>query len=166
MFLTIWQLSLKRHFSHKSCEIFQVSQEPPDNNTTKKTRSVYNNESLHEDQVIMKFTWKNLSNNHSNGIKEINGDIINENYYPHERNLGTVFEKVVKNFLLRFAEICWGLLRFTEFYWALLRFAENCWGLLNITEHCWDLLRIVEDCWALLSFTEHYWVILSSADFY
>ena len=146
MFLTIWQLSLKRHFSHKSCEIFQVSQEPPDNNTTKKTRSVYNNESLHEDQVIMKFTWKNLSNNHSNGIKEINGDIINENYYPHERNLGTVFEKVVKKFLLRFAEICWYLLSFTE--------------------HCWDLLRIVEDCWALLSFTEHYWVILSSADFY
>ena len=84
---------------------FQVSQEPPDNNVTatKKTRSVYNNESLHEDQVIMKFTWKNLSNNQSNGIKETNGhgDIINENYYPHERNLGTVFEKFVKN--LRFA---------------------------------------------------------------
>ena len=164
MFLTIWQLSLKRHFSHKSCEIFQVSQEPPDNNTTKKTRSVYNNESLHEDQVIMKFTWKNLSNNHSNGIKEINGDIINENYYPHERNLGTVFEKVVKNFLLRFAEICWGLLRFTEFFWVLLSIAEICWKLLRIAEYYWALLRFAEDCWGLLGIIEFYRALLSNTE--
>ena len=158
MFLTIWQLSLKRHFSHKSCEIFQVSQEPPDNNTTKKTRSVYNNESLHEDQVIMKFTWKNLSNNQSNGIKETNGhgDIINENYYPHERNLGTVFEKFVKNLI--FAG--W------KDYWDLLSYNENCWTLLSIAEYFRESLSIAEFfVWGLLSIAEvcH---LLSSADHY
>ena len=130
-------------------DFFKVSQEPPDNNVTatKKTRSVYNNESLHEDQVIMKFTWKNLSNNQSNGIKETNGgDIINENYYPHERNLGTVFEKFVKN--LRFAvwKHCWVIMKIAEHYWTLLSFV-NYWAMLIITKICWALLS------RILSFT-------------
>ena len=149
-------------------DFFKVSQEPPDNNVTatKKTRSVYNNESLHEDQVIMKFTWKNLSNNQSNGIKETNGhgDIINENYYPHERNLGTVFEKFVKNFwfpvwkccwdLLSYNDSCcidWALLNISGSYWALLSFSENYWELLSITKICWVLLSQIDNCWALMS---------------
>ena len=141
-------------------DFFKVSQEPPDNNVTatKKTRSVYNNESLHEDQVIMKFTWKNLSNNQSNGIKETNGhgDIINENYYPHERNLGIVFENFVKN--LRFA--------LQNYYWGLRSYNENCWTLLSIAEYFQESLSIAEFfVWGLLSIAE-VWHLLSNADHY
>ena len=141
-------------------DFFKVSQEPPDNNVTatKKTRSVYNNESLHEDQVIMKFTWKNLSNNQSNGIKETNGhgDIINENYYPHERNLGTVFEKFAKN--LRLA--------LQKHYWDLLSYNENCWTLLSIAEYFRESLSIAEFfVWGLLSIAEVFH-LLSNADHY